>query len=134
MTFVYTGGACKHSFNLQLNDHFFCTDHEENGAPSTLGTLSFIKVVDGTGNSNSTYHADWVRVGETFSLFNNGEEFDDSLTISIYDQEMTLLQEIIYQATCDGNLFLCDRFGAVELCGLMNEAQGIMDSCPRVVE
>lgn len=130
MTFVYTGGNCKHSFNNQLNTHFFCADHIEGGAPSAIGTKSFVKAIDTTGGGNTTYYSDWVHVGEAFTLFNNGHDFDDSLVMTIHDSEMNLLQEIIYQTTCDGNLFLCDRFGSVELCGLINDAQGVMDSCP----
>jgi hypothetical protein len=72
MTFVYTGGDCKHSYHMQKNTHFFCVDHMEGGVPSDIGTLSYIKVIDTTGGGKTTYHEDWVRVrpmGASFLLF-----------------------------------------------------------------
>ena len=131
MTFVYTGGDCKHSYHSQKNTHFFCLDHTPEGAPTEIGTLSYIKVYDTTPSGRSTiYHSDWVRVGETFTLFDNGDHIDDSLVMTIHDSEKKMVQEIIFQATCDGNMFLCDRLGSVELCGLINDDQGEILSCP----
>lgn len=136
VTFVYTGGDCQHSYHAQTNSHFFCLDQQPGGAPIELGTKSYIKAIGISANTEGDsdfYHADWVRVGQTFKLFNNGHDFDDSLVLKIYDSEMNLVQEIIYKTSCEGNLFLCDRFGSVELCGMVNDAQGEVVACPESV-
>lgn len=134
MTFVYTGGNCNQSYHAQENNHFFCLDHSPEGAPAELGALSYIKVYYTTPNGRSrVYHSDWVRVGETFTLFDNGEELDDSLIMTIHQgegKEKKKVQEIIFHATCDGNMFLCDRLGAVQICGIINDDQGEILSCP----
>lgn len=132
MTFVYTGGDCKHSYNLQKKSQFLCHDHDAGPPPTNVGERSYIKVTDASQDGNIVYHAGWVQVGETFTLFDDGHDFQNTLVMTIYDHSMTLMQEIIFEASCIyGNMFLCDRYGAAEVCAISNSAQGDLSSCPK---
>ena len=130
MVFLYNGGDCDQSFNVQ-GDLFFCTDLN-GGPPTERGTKSYIIVTD-TKDQGIIYHDDWVTVGETFTLSDGGENFEANQIITIYSSNETsnpdnIIQSIQYHSSCSSNLFLKDRFGATQLVIWVNEDQGVV-SC-----
>jgi hypothetical protein len=128
MGFIYNGGDCGGSFNIQaVGDIFFCTD-SNGGPPTTRGEASYI-VVTSSNDLGITYHSEWVQAGEYFKLYDGGNFFEDDQTISIWSSNDTrdpnnLLQRMTYHSSCSQNLFLKDRFGAVQLVEWVNEVQG----------
>ena len=127
MVFLYNGGNCDQSFNVQeAEGKFFCTDFD-GGPPTELGALSYIVVTDLDGKV--FYHDDWVAVGSLFTLFDGGNNFPANQLITIYKNENTddpgnIIQSIQYHSSCSSNLFLKDRFGATQLVIWVNEDQG----------
>ena len=74
MIFLYNGGDCEQSFNVQGEQGlFFCTDLD-GGPPTVRGESSFIVVTDTKGET--IYHSDWVEVGKPFVLSDGGNNFD----------------------------------------------------------
>ena len=131
MGFLYNGGDCSGSYNVQEEEgKFFCTDFGE-GPPSRLGESSFIVVTDLEGDT--IFHRDFVRVGSVYTLSDGGETFPANQLINIYRNNNTedpdsVLQSVQYHSSCSSNLFLKDRFGASQLVLWVNEDQGTV-SC-----
>lgn len=131
MGFLYNGGDCSGSYNVQEEEgKFFCTDFGE-GPPSRQGGSSFIVVTDLEGDI--IFHSDFVRVGSVYTLSNGGETFPADQLINIYKNNNTedpdaVLQSVQYHSSCSNNLFLKDRFGASQLVLWVNEDQGTV-SC-----
>jgi hypothetical protein len=131
MVFLYNGGDCSGSFNVQEADgKFFCNDFGE-GPPTQRGEKSYIVVT--ALKDDILYHSDWVEVGSLFTLTDGGNEFEADQLITIYSDENTadpanILQSVQYHSSCSSNLFLKDRFGAVQLVIWVNEEQGTV-SC-----
>lgn len=132
MEFIYNGGDCENSFNSQSNPQFQCEDFK-GGPPTDDGNESFIVVSDAKG-LGTVYFAGWVQVGNTFELSDGGNEFVDDQNITIYDSNVTgpdkIIQTIVYHSSCGADsslnqgISLKDKFGAVQLVGFTNEAQG----------
>ena len=82
------------------------------------------------------YYNDWATVGELFTmtdLASPGTDFPADQLVSIYSSDDTssnssLLQYMLYHSSCSQNLFLKDRFGAIQLVVWVNEEQGVV-SC-----
>lgn len=132
MGFLYNGGDCNQSYNVQGEQGlFFCSDL--NGGPPTVrGEKSFIVVTDIKGEG-IVYHSDWVEVGQSFTLSDAGNRFEANQLITIYNSSNTnnpnnIIQSLQYHSSCSSNLFLKDRFGAVQLIQWVNEDQGVI-SC-----
>ena len=131
MVFLYNGGDCEQSYNIQpIGDKFFCTDFD-GGPPTEKGAQSYIVVTDRDGET--VYHDDWVAVGELFTLSDGGNNFVANQIITIYRNNNTndpanIIQSMQYHSSCSNNLFLKDRFGAVQLVIWVNEEQGVV-SC-----
>lgn len=131
MVFLFNGGDCSQSFNVQeAVGKFFCADQNE-GVPTTRGEKSFIVVTDLDGEV--VFHEDWVQVGSLFTLSDGGNNFPANQLITIYSSEDTsdpanIQQAIQYHSSCSSNLFLKDRFGATQLVIWVNEDQGVV-SC-----
>jgi hypothetical protein len=131
MVFLYNGGDCSNSFNIQEADgKFFCTDIGA-GPPTQRGEKSYIVVT--ALKDDTLYHSDWVEVGSLFTLSDGGNRFVADQLITIYSDENTadpanILQSVQYHSSCSSNLFLKDRFGAVQLVIWVNEEQGTV-SC-----
>jgi hypothetical protein len=131
MVFLYNGGDCSGSFNVQEADgKFFCTDFGA-GPPTQRGEKSYIVVT--ALKDDTLYHSDWVEVGSLFTLTDGGNRFVADQLITIYSDENTadpanILQSVQYHSSCSSNLFLKDRFGAVQLVIWVNEEQGTV-SC-----
>ena len=131
MVFLFNGGDCDQSFNVQGDDLFFCSDFN-GGPPTERGEKSYIVVTD-TKDQGILYYDDWATVGETFTMFDGGENFEANQIITIYGSDDTtnpanILQSIQYHSSCSSNLFLKDRFGATQLVIWVNEDQGTV-SC-----
>jgi hypothetical protein len=129
MVFLYNGGDCSQSFNVQ-EDKFFCTDLN-GGPPTERGAVSYIVVTDLDGET--IFHADFVEVGSLFTLSDGGDTFPADQLITIYSSNDTanpdnIIQSIQYHSSCSSNLFLKDRFGATQLVIWVNEDQGVV-SC-----
>lgn len=95
--------------------------------PIERGEKSFILVTDLVGET--TFHNDWVNVGDLFTLSDDGNDFPSDQLITIYSSNDTsnpdnILQVVQYGSSCSQNLFLKDRFGAVQLVIWVNEDQG----------
>ncbi|CAB9508061.1 expressed unknown protein [Seminavis robusta] len=131
MVFLYNGGDCTQSYNVQAEgDKFTCQDFD-GGPPIDRGEKSFIVVT--ALKDDILYHSDWVGVGELFTLSDGGENFVADQLVTIYRDSNTadpsnILQSIRYHSSCSQNLFLKDRFGAVQLVIWVNEDQGTV-SC-----
>ena len=131
MGFLYNGGDCSNSWNVQeAEGKFFCNDFGE-GPPTELGARSFIVVTDLEGET--IFHSDYVSVGSLFTLSDGGDEFPANQLITIYKTNNTedsdgVLQLVQYHSSCSSNLFLKDRFGASQLVLWVNEDQGTV-SC-----
>lgn len=131
MVFLYNGGNCDQSYNVQeAGGKFSCQDFE-GGPPIERGEKSFIVVT--ALKDNTLYHSDWVGVGELFTLSDGGADFVADQLITIYRDDNTadpanIIQSINYHSSCSQNLFLKDRFGAVQLVIWINEDQGTV-SC-----
>ena len=131
MVFLFNGGDCDQSFNVQeAAGKFFCTDQGE-GVPTQRGEKSYIVVTDLDGET--IFHDNWVVVGELFTLSDGGNNFPADQLITIYNSDNTadpnnVVQAVQYHSSCSQNLFLKDRFGAVQLVIWVNEDQGVV-SC-----
>jgi hypothetical protein len=130
MVFRYNGGGCDQSFNIQPPDLFQCFDFH-GGPPTIEGAVSYITVTDIRG-LDIIYHADFVAVGDEYTVADNGRDVEPNMNISIWSSEDTspenLLQTLIFHSSCSQNLFLKDRFGASQLVIFVNEEQGVV-SC-----
>ena len=131
MVFLYNGGDCDQSYNVQeAAGKFFCEDFQ-GGPPTGRGEKSFIVVT--ALKDDIVYHSDWVEVGELFTLFDGGENFVADQIITVYNSDNTadpnnIIQSVQYHSSCSQNLFLKDRFGSVQLVIWVNEDQGTV-SC-----
>ena len=130
MVFLFNGGDCDQSFNVQA-DKFFCNDFN-GGPPTERGEKAYIVVTD-IKEQGIIYYDDWATVGETFTLSDGGNNFQADQFITIYSSDDTsdpanILQAIQYHSSCSSNLFLKDRFGATQLVIWINEEQGVV-SC-----
>jgi hypothetical protein len=81
------------------------------------------------------YYNGWVNVGDLFTLTDlaaPGTDFPADQLVNIYSSEdqseASLLQAMLYHSSCSQNLFLKDRFGAIQLVVWVNEDQGVV-SC-----
>jgi hypothetical protein len=133
MILRYNGGDCDTSFNLQGNTFFSCEDFNQ-GPPTNEGAVSYIEVTDFGGNGN-IYHGGLVNVGEDFTI---SGAFGANLNITIFDpkaftdinvitQAENIIETITFHVTCptiSQNLFLKDRFGAIQLVEFQNALQG----------
>jgi len=131
MGFLFNGGGCDQSFNVQeAAGKFFCQDFGD-GVPTEFGEKAYIVVTDLDGET--MFHNDWVKVGELFTLFDGGNDFPADQLITIYNsndtsKENNIIQAVQYHSSCSQNLFLKDRFGASQLVIWVNEEQGLV-SC-----
>lgn len=131
MAFLFNGGDCSQSFNVQEVDGKFTCQDSGAGVPTQSGEKSYIVVTDLDGNT--VFHDDWVDVGSLFTLFDGGNEFPSDQLVTIYSSNETgnsdnILQRMQYHSSCSQNLFLKDRFGAIQLVVWKNEDQGTV-SC-----
>jgi len=131
MVFLFNGGDCEQSFNVQeASGKFFCEDFN-GGPPTKRGEKAFIVVT--ALKDDTVYHNDWVVVGDLFTLFDEGNNFVADQLITIYGSDnvtdpSNILQAVQYHSSCSSNLFLKDRFGATQLVIWVNEDQGTV-SC-----
>jgi len=118
ITFLYNGGGCGQSDNLQPRQKFDCSDVDSAGPPTNAGETSYITAVPRGGNLETVFFAGTVPVGEKYTL--NADEVYDKLaadmTITIYDREGgSLLQIVDLHLSCSQPLILFDKFGASEV-------------------
>lgn len=125
------GGDCRQSFNVQEAEGKFICNDQEPGVPIDRGEKSYIVVTDLDGQT--IFHNDWVDVGSLFTLSDGGNDFPANQLITIFSSDDTsdpsnVQQLVQYHSSCSQNLFLKDRFGAVQLVIWVNEDQGTV-SC-----
>mmetsp|Transcript_22179 Transcript_22179/g.22501 ORF Transcript_22179/g.22501 Transcript_22179/m.22501 type:complete len:162 (+) Transcript_22179:616-1101(+) len=118
ITFLYNGGGCGQSDNLQPRQKFDCSDVDGAGPPTNAGETSYITAVPRGGNLNTVFFAGTVPVGEKYTL--NADRVYDKLaadmTLTIYDREGgSLLQIVDLHLSCSQPLILFDKFGASEV-------------------
>merc|ERR1712238_258000 len=90
ITFLYNGGDCSQSYNLQPRQKFDCTDAGSTGPPTNAGDESYITAVPRGDSINAiVFFAGTVPVGEKYTL--NADRVYDKLapemTLTIYDEE-----------------------------------------------
>lgn len=110
---------------------FFCSDLN-GGPPTDRDASSYILVTDVKGEG-IVYHEGWVQVGQPFTLDDDGNNFEANMLVTIWNSEdmsdpNNILQSMQYHSSCSSNLFLKDRFGAIQLIQWINEDQGVI-SC-----
>ena len=132
MVMRYNGGNCQGSFNIQPDTVFKCQDNQ-GGPPVQTGTLSYI-VATSSGGTPEEYFAGFVAVGDDFTLraaktmgnltniviYNPNGSSDPNTVLAAGD----VLENITFSTSCSDNLFLSDRFGAVQLVEFVNKQQG----------
>lgn len=121
-TMLFNGGGCEQSDNDQ-ELRFNCTDFN-GGPPDIVGEQVHILVTDAKGEG-IVYFDGPVRVGDFYPLSDGGNRFDTDqiITIATFDRSM-VLQQVQYHTSCANDLELKDRFGASQLVGFFNDAQG----------
>lgn len=128
MVFRYNGGNCNQSFNIQPDTLFQCEDFQ-GGPPTVEGEQSYIIVRDIKG-LGIMYHSAFVPVAGEFTVADNGNTVQANMNVTIYSSADTspanILQTLVYHSSCSRNLFLKDRFGAVQLVIFVNEGQGVV--------
>lgn len=86
MTFLYNGGNCDLSFNIQPSTLFECFDFD-GGPPTEDGAVSYITAfelgADFEFGGDGVYFAGFATVGEEFTMF-AGDEFAANMNITIY--------------------------------------------------
>ena len=131
MTLKYRGGACDTSSNLQLMTGFSCEDYLV--GPVVEGLTSYITVFGELGNA---IFSGFVKMGSEFVV---SGEFGSTMNILIYDTKgftdtsiilkpKNIIQTITFDVSCDNNLFIKDKFGAVQLSQFTNEVQGTISN------
>ena len=121
MTWRFNGGDCEQSFNIQEADKFMCTDFGPGGAP-TEGT-AYVNVISAK-DQNEVYFDGEVEVGSLFTMYAPaGGKFNADSIFTVYSDssKTTILQQSNVHTSCSSNLFLKDRFGAVQLLIFQND-------------
>ena len=135
MVLLYEGGDCQNSFNAQSEPQFACEDLN-GGPPTAFGSSSYVVIKDIRG-VGIVYFSGWVEVGEIINILPPGDDavFEPNQNITIYDSNVTspenIVQTLVFDTSCDPSaqsLFLKDRFGAMQIVGYDNQAQGTV-SC-----
>jgi len=118
ITFLYNGGDCSQSYNLQPRQKFDCSDAGSAGPPTIAGTNSYITAVPRGEGTDTVFFAGTVPVGEKYTL-NADRVFDKlaaEMTLTIYDSEGgNLLQVVNVHLSCSQPLILFDKYGANEV-------------------
>jgi len=116
MVFSYTGGTCDQSNNVQSSDIFQCFDFQ-GGPPTEAGTTAFITVTDILGVI--VYHAGTVEVSAEYNVKNPPFPpfvVESRMNITVWTSSNTIpenmLQTLVFESSCNQNLFQFDRFGA----------------------
>jgi len=129
---LYNGGDCSQTYTPQVADpdKFSCED--VNGGPPTVdGEQSWIQVF-ALKDPSIIYHSGYVEVGTIFYLEDGGNRVEADMNATIYSSDVltpaNTLQRIKFHSSCSQNLFLKDRFGAIQLVEWFNEEQGLI-SC-----
>ena len=129
MSFRYKGGDCNQSSNIQPPEDFVCEDFH-GGPPTNQGESCFI--VTTNVDNGVIHHADFVRVGELFTVEEIDGAFPSAMNITVYSSnntsEQNILQTVVMNTSCSQNLFLTDRYGSFHLIGFVNELQGNVSS------
>ena len=137
MDLLYEGGDCQNSFNAQSEPQFVCEDFN-GGPPTAFGSSSYVVIKDIRG-VGTVYFSGWVEVGEIIEILPPGvdAEIEPNQNITIYNSNLTspenIVQTLVFDTSCSDNpsaqsLFLKDRFGAMQIVGYDNQAQGTV-SC-----
>jgi hypothetical protein len=133
MTMLLNGGDCNQSYSVQLfqPDKFSCTDVVEGGVPTEEGTDVFV-VVYALNDPSIVYTYEYVPVGSTFQVNDGEQRFEADQNVTIYSSDQigydTMLQTLNFHTSCSQDLFLKDRFGAVQVVEWVNEEQGVVSS------
>jgi hypothetical protein len=128
---LLNGGNCSQSYGVQkyMPDKYSCTDVARGGVPTTKGAAVYV-VVTALKDPSIVYTSQYVAVGDTFPVNHNGQPFAADQNITIYSSNQigpdTMLQTTHYQSSCSQNLYLLDRFGAVQILAWTNGAQGVV--------
>ena len=131
MIFLYNGGDCSGSFNVQPDTLFICEDYK-GGPPTERGDVSYIQAFELGGGE--MYFEGFVEVGSEFTALAESK-MAANMNITIYDpgmltdpdmivQPQNIVQTVIYHSSCSKNLYLKDRFGSIQLVVFTNELQG----------
>lgn len=127
----YNGGDCTQDDNEQPPAENMCFDFS--GGPSRTAP-AYVRAFDSMGQGEE-YFSGPLEIGEEFTLGTpeNPLRSETSFVISEgIEAGGTPLQVINFQTSCEGNLFLKDRFGSTEVVGWTNQAQGTV-SCQKLV-
>jgi hypothetical protein len=130
MSFRYNGGDCNQSSNIQPPEAFVCEDFHGGGPPTDEEESSFIVATN--VNNGDIHHAEFVRVGELFTVKEIDGAFPSAMNITVYSSADTspqsILQTVVMDTSCSQNMFLTDRYGSFHLVGFINEPQGNVTS------
>jgi hypothetical protein len=137
LTMLLNGGDCSQSFTPQLGqtDKYSCLDSVSGGVPTSPGSQVYV-VVSALNDTSIIYTSEYVGVGSTFQVTDGVQKIQAALNVTFYSSNLlsaaTQIQSLKFETTCSQNLFLKDRFGAVELVGLVNQEQGVLSTTASV--
>lgn len=127
MKYKYNGGDCSQSFTIQEAEKFSCTDFDwaegESGPP--LDEPAYIVLV-AQKDETEEYFRGTVSPGEIFTAIagegTDQDKFEADSTMYIYDNEndLNLMQLVLFHTSCSQNLFLKDRYGSAQVVEFTN--------------
>ena len=127
MSFRYNGGDCNQSSSIQPPEAFVVCDDFHGGGPPTDEEESSFNVTT-TVNNGVIHHADFVRVGELFTVEEIGGAFPSAMNITVYSSADTfpqnILQTVVMDTSCSQNVFLTHRYGSFHSVGFIKKPQG----------
>lgn len=132
MMLRYHGGTCDQGYNSQPVELFECTDAAttENGTTTLqLDDEVFIHVF----KDEITYFRGPVSLGGDIVLedpTNATKVLPNDMNVTIYQDELgtVVAQSFFFHTSCERSLFLNDYFGATQIIGFENAAQGLVSN------
>lgn len=129
LSLQYLGGNCDQSFNMQSNLVFACANGRGGREPNLVDPV-FIEV---DADDFTVMFAGMVEVGQVYTIALEGAPLPQSATIGIFTNSTMLietrLQTVRFNPSCvDSILAMNNKFGANQVVGWENSAQGVVDS------
>jgi len=136
LTMLYNGGPCSQSFNIQPSTLFQCFDliNPPGVGPPPLTGSAYIEAR--ASSNGDLYFAGVVEVGSEFNITSENGSIEADTSILIRQgtgREGPPMQLMNYHTSCSRNLFLKDRYGATQVAGWINEAQGVVNCTTDVI-
>jgi len=122
LSMKYLGGSCSESFNMQTIE---CTDTAS--GPDMTNSV-YIEVAD--SQDDALLFSGSVDINGFFTIADGGDELGGAVKITVYDDEASrnVLQVVEFDPSCGSSLGINNVFGASQVVGWINSAQGVIDS------